>query len=58
MFPGIEPTEEAMFAQFSGDLPDEVVDERLVEVRALPGVEYAYKKPAAQPALGDTGTPG
>ncbi len=39
-----------MIAQFSGFLADEIVDERLDEVRALRGVQSAYKKPAAEPA--------
>ena len=44
---------EEMVKQFSGQLPDEIVDKRLDAVRALSGVEAAYKKPPAEPASVD-----
>ena len=50
IFPDIEPSFEDMMKQFSGRLPDAVVDERLEAVRALDGVETAWKKPPALPA--------
>ncbi len=53
LFPDVEPSIEEMVKQFSGQLPDEIVDERLDAVRALSGVEAAYKKPPAEPASVD-----
>lgn len=50
MFPEIEMIEEDMLAQFSGIVPDDEADRRLAELRKLPGVETAYKKPGALPA--------
>lgn len=46
-----------MIAQFSGHVPDEKVDDLLEAVLALPGVESAYKKPPALPAMGDSDLP-
>ncbi len=56
LFPDVEPELEELVTQFSGHLPDDVVDERLQHLRALSGVEAAYKKPPAE--LPTTDAPG
>ncbi len=54
LFPDIESIEESMLAQFSAIVPDDEADHRLSQLRDLPGVETAYKKPGALPAADGT----